>query len=927
MAGGVKVLAEQSFSSTSTIVFNHGLGITQLQYRIIVGGRIRGDLIVSGTISSDFNTATIVLASAESGVVQALENEAISVPTFSFDEQQAIGSSGETFKISSDDTTSGYAEDKITAGNGIDVNVNNPGGNENIQIVVDASEINHQNLNGAGVNTHPQVDAHIASLANPHSVTAAQVGNTTPQWNANQIRNKTVQSGSPTNNQILKFNSTSDQWEYTTDDTGTGAGLILSSNVAWVDTVNGNNGTGAVGDLGLPFLTIKAAHDAISAGQVVIVRPGSYSEQPFIVGVDKTILSEGGPEATTLDSINLGGNRITLSNGSVFKGFTVILPNDANPAIDYSGSGEAYLDHITLQGNGASGNGIRCNGTGRINVDFLQYKSGTADKVIEMISGNVHIRNFHFHSGTAADAFNVSGGEIFIENIHLSSSGITDGFHLSGGRVFGGGLRTSNLTNTFHVTSNSCEVGLVSGTLNSATWDLLIDSGLTTSTFHLTSFECEEEKFSIPSTWLFDDTLLLFQDEKVGDKGFKHWGEVNVGVPEKGFETVMGEGDSYTRGMVVLTTDSSTSSTTDGGNLTDVSSSASSKTGSTFGFQGTAAGHSILIGSSLFEAGGADRLRHWGLKIAQVTAAVEITEKSFAVEIWDGSAWVEIGAMTTESGKFFRYANTLFIRANSSEHLRYGITDETAWSKKTINSQNLYWSRIRITDSLTTSPTFEQFKISCSRFEANADGTNTFHGLSRFRQTLFSSGNVFGEEGGVTDANASVGSGGVPTGWTHRIKNSLLNGNGDNIMTQLTLPRGIDTSQPLSLSMIYKINTTNNSGNGTFIISVLPVEVAGNKIADPAGGINPIARSKANTETLTSKQAQFLSQSIDLDGSSGGNNKFLSLSFDSIDISDYYEGDILLIRLELDEDGDPANDVLVYLVEVGGVNWTHGEKL
>jgi len=38
------------------------------------------------------------------------------------------------------------------------------------------SAINHQSLNGAGTNTHAQIDSHIASTTNPHSVTATQVG-------------------------------------------------------------------------------------------------------------------------------------------------------------------------------------------------------------------------------------------------------------------------------------------------------------------------------------------------------------------------------------------------------------------------------------------------------------------------------------------------------------------------------------------------------------------------------------------------------------------------------------------------------------------------------------------------------------------------------------------------------------------------------
>lgn len=37
-------------------------------------------------------------------------------------------------------------------------------------------EVPHQSLNGAGTNTHAQIDSHIASTSNPHSVTKTQVG-------------------------------------------------------------------------------------------------------------------------------------------------------------------------------------------------------------------------------------------------------------------------------------------------------------------------------------------------------------------------------------------------------------------------------------------------------------------------------------------------------------------------------------------------------------------------------------------------------------------------------------------------------------------------------------------------------------------------------------------------------------------------------
>jgi len=40
----------------------------------------------------------------------------------------------------------------------------------------DGAQIAHGNLSGVGTNTHAQIDSHLGSTANPHSVTAAQVG-------------------------------------------------------------------------------------------------------------------------------------------------------------------------------------------------------------------------------------------------------------------------------------------------------------------------------------------------------------------------------------------------------------------------------------------------------------------------------------------------------------------------------------------------------------------------------------------------------------------------------------------------------------------------------------------------------------------------------------------------------------------------------
>lgn len=53
----------------------------------------------------------------------------------------------------------------------------------------------HTLLSNIGSNTHAQIDSHISSTANPHGVTAAQVGNTTAQWNANSIEGNLTNVG------------------------------------------------------------------------------------------------------------------------------------------------------------------------------------------------------------------------------------------------------------------------------------------------------------------------------------------------------------------------------------------------------------------------------------------------------------------------------------------------------------------------------------------------------------------------------------------------------------------------------------------------------------------------------------------------------------------------------------------------------------
>ena len=58
-----------------------------------------------------------------------------------------------------------------------------------------SGSISHTGLSDIGTNNHEQIDSHIVSNSNPHSVTAAQVGNSTSQWNANSIEGNLTNLG------------------------------------------------------------------------------------------------------------------------------------------------------------------------------------------------------------------------------------------------------------------------------------------------------------------------------------------------------------------------------------------------------------------------------------------------------------------------------------------------------------------------------------------------------------------------------------------------------------------------------------------------------------------------------------------------------------------------------------------------------------
>jgi hypothetical protein len=640
------------------------------------------------------------------------------------------------------------------------------------------------------------------------------------------------------------------------------------------------------GDYSEPALAVPSWVTIIGVSEAgVIIRatvPGSplFDLAPFS-GVCS--LSIEGPAGNAGVQINVPG-AARAEDIRFLSGLTGAHATGANARL--------FLDEVDF--DALVGVGILSDNGGRIDGGTVVTEAGSAG-VQALTSSQVWLSNLRCRQSTLGVVAD-SGADVHMNSVSIDGAGVAVRTGAAGGNIYGSNVDIRN----------------------SVTYD--VEQQLAGSKIELT--DCRIPDASI--SWVNAEDLAItaatnIEGEPVGFN-VQH---TAVGSPSLGRKTALGEGIPYVEGMSVITTDATAGPVSDGGNLTDVSAAASSPTGSTFTFQGLLANHTILIGTKTPNADVSDVLKHWGLRILQTTAAVEVTPKSFVFERWDGAAWTAYNVMAMSDPELYRYANEVFIRSNSREFIRYGMQPTTSWPKKIISGQDLYWTRIRIAVAVTTLPVFEQFRLIPNITLFEEDGSVALFGSARYRRTLLSAGNVFGETGGIGPSNVPIGAGGVPTGWIHNLINSLFNNDGDAIYYQFELPRGIDTSQPFDFDLALLPESGVGPSLTSWTMSILPVEVQGVLEADPAGGKVPVARTLANTETVTAKAAQTVSlnSNMILDG------KQRLLSFNGYDISDYYSGDSIFLRLEMDADGpNNVNVTLIYLA-IEGTQWAHGERL
>ncbi|NRA75124.1 MAG: hypothetical protein HRU16_04215 [Planctomycetes bacterium] len=723
-----------------------------------------------------------------------------------------------------------------------------------------------------------------------------------------------------------------------------GPSAIPTGNTLWVDPINGDDGTAVSGSMATPgqFLTIGAALAAAAGGDSVIVRPGTYAESGLTVPTDVSLISEGGFRVTTVGDAAAVSHVITLSDGSYLQGFAITVPTTASLAGVAHSTGTATVYDLDLRGDGltGSGDGILKTGTGKIVGGNIRCSLGGMENLLRVSAATLALDDVHVppSAGTIENVTLTEGTGRFQGQAHnVGNPNVVDCIHVAGtSTCIIYSPNWFNMTNGLHLAGDGVTVTIIGGSVDPTAFSLLIDPALTgVGTVLVVSSTTVQPLFSFPSAAIgtmqlnatFHQTLTDVRNGESRVVG----ADMVTGFPELGSGLVVGEGSSYSDGIKVISTDGTETmvgSVVTGGSQVDETAAAQSRSGSTLTFQGTGVGNAIYFASSRETTAGA-ALKHWAAKVTQVAAGVD---GSYVMEIWDGAAWVGVGVQASSEVETYRYSSDVFLRAASDEFLQYGIDTETTWGLATADEAGTvigpsYWVRWRITSTVTTLPTFETAWLSPSQLQINSLGRRRALGLALWRETLIIGGNVFGESGGVQSGNILVGSGGVPTGWTQNAPNSRLNNSGDAIYTQLIIPYSLCTAFPLKITPVYSVEGSQPvtvAPTGT--VSVLPVEVQGVDVADPAGGLVPIPRTLANTDTLTANAGQAVGPTA-LTGTTTTENFALSTVFSSFDINGYYGGDLIMIRFEMDSDGTPNQDLTMWTLILEGVAFSDGGTL
>ena len=748
---------------------------------------------------------------------------------------------------------------------------------------------------------------------------------------------------------------------------GGSGGSVTTTGVTYVSTA-GDDATGAVNDLSLPFRTIGAALAIVTSG-VVEIWPGAYPEQGLVLPINVTLRGLSWA-ATRIGTTAAAADILAMGQGSAIENLAFNVPATAGlAAIRFTGgAGQTGVGNfLTFYGDGIAGqgDGFVKTGGGKLIGDVWRLEGGGVRTMATVDGGVLALGGAHCPGSLGAiTAFTETkaGGRLQVVS-HNVGNALAGAAHLTSGgttRIF-----TANWFQVpigLQVTADPVDVEITAGDIDPGALAVQIGAGLTGTGSEYLISATVSPLFSFPPGYAQTAKYVVLAQQKdapTRNAAQRVFGaDFKAGSPERGSSVIAGELGPYADKITIATTDATAATASDGGNILDATAAGTDKTtGATLGFQsliGTpAAGPSLLWTSGRTDAAGAI-LPNYGLRLLQAARAIDASGNSaagdaWAVEIWatDGitSEWRPVAVQASDSVAGSSYAFNIFGRIDSDETIRLGIgknreitADPTwTWLEKPITVSGTptagLWARVRLVATLTQGPTFEWWRIAASFTELDAVGRRQSSGLGVWRLRDSRVGSLWGNTAGIGNYTATLGSGGAYPGEVDfNIARSLLNGSGDRLDIQFVLPEGWLSCLPIRIRVYLAANTVVTANTAAQITAgIYPLESAGVQIADPLGGVSTVAAPYSTTTNFVSR-AGLSPGAVDVlpTGETvpvAFTDKLFFMEFGPFDLQEFYPSHIVGVAVELTADSVPAIDWAVWSIELEGFAFTEGSPL
>jgi hypothetical protein len=568
---------------------------------------------------------------------------------------------------------------------------------------------------------------------------------------------------------------------------------VPTNRTAFVDAANGSDLTGELGERTFPFRTIAAALLAVVTDPVppsaanpalVLVWPGIYDEDPLMLPSWVTLASADGAgtaivQATAATSPLLTVNPSTIAKGLTFRGAdgiggvgiastAAVTAPDWRPLID-----SCVVQNCTV--------GISCSGTGaQAFLRLCEAKRGAG----EVMDCAYQAKDEALLLGRFCNAEGVPtaflGQGVCCDNAELLLAELfctlcTDGLLVTNG----GSVVTSS--SEFLACVNAVRIAAPGGVIDvgpssiqqSLAEDVLVESS--SGTLSLNNVIMERTPNIAAGATVFGPRLDRTTEEVVLE------GSLRAGAPLRPASAAFGSGGIHVQGMIALQNDNLTV-----GTWTDVTESLASATGSEI-----AVFPANQVDACLFIGGDAP---FPGLQLATTLAK----SGTVAAEYWNGAAWVAIPRWMTTLAAAPRTSTALaLLDAVGRHNMRFSAMP--AWATTTLDGNLKYWVRLRITGApLTTVPRLEQVLLHSNHTRVGPDGVVEHFGDARPLWAPELDLNLWQTGAGSAPTSATVSySPLVSRGGLRTFTNAVQRSTGYDLL----IPRGLDTSEPLTVTV------------------------------------------------------------------------------------------------------------------------------